>query len=237
MLIRLDKIITNDGRFTRSEARELLRAGRVTIDGAAVRDGAVKLPPGTACIFVDGERLTWHRFHYYMMNKPPGVVTSTDDPRERTVLDLLPPEMRRLGLFPAGRLDKDSVGLLLLTDDGELAHRLMSPKHKADKLYFVRVDGVLDDSDAAAFTEGLLLRDGLHTLPAELRILSPSEAEVTLREGKYHQVKRMLASRGKPVTYLKRLRIGALKLDPNLGEGLWRELTETEIIVLKGMLT
>jgi 16S rRNA pseudouridine516 synthase len=167
------------------------------------------------------------------VNKPAGVVSSTDDPRDRTVLDLLPAEMRRIGLFPAGRLDKDSVGLLILTDDGELAHRITSPRHKLEKLYFVRVDGRLDESDTEAFAGGMQLGGGQRALPAKLRIISPSEAEVALREGKYHQIKRMLAARGKPVLYLKRLSIGPIRLDPALPEGHWRELTQAETEALK----
>ena len=163
-----------------------------------------------------------------MLNKPAGDLTATEDRRQETVLDLLPPELRRRALSPVGRLDKDTEGLLLLTNDGQLAHRLLSPKSHVDKVYYARVDGALEPGDIAAFAAGMTLGDGLECLPAGLEILSPTEALVTLREGKFHQVKRMLAARGKPVLYLKRLSMGRLRLDPALAPGAWRMLTEEE---------
>ena len=168
------------------------------------------------------------RFTYVMLHKPAGVLSATEDTRQQTVLDLLPPELRRRSLSPVGRLDKDTEGLLLLTNDGALAHRLLAPRSHVDKVYYARVEGALEPADAAAFAAGMTLGDGLECLPAGLEILSPWECLVTLREGKFHQVKRMLAARGKPVTYLKRLSMGPLRLDPELAPGAFRMLTAEE---------
>lgn len=224
---RLDKLLSGTGRWSRRECAELVRAGRVRVDGAVAVKRDQKCGEG-AVITVDGEAVSTERFVYLMLNKPAGLVSATEDPREPTVLSLLPEHLRRVGLFPAGRLDKDTVGLLLLTNDGALAHALLSPKRHVDKTYLVRVDGVLDGADEMAFREGMTLADGLRCLPADLERLGESQALVTLREGKYHQIKRMCAARGKPVIYLKRLTFGPLTLDENLGEGEWRPLTGEE---------
>ncbi len=230
---RLDKILANTGRWSRKEARELIRAGRVTVDGAVARAHDGKYD--TAARFqVDGQPISGDPMVYIMLHKPAGLVSATEDPRQPTVLTLLPEHLRRVGLFPAGRLDKDTEGLLLLTNDGPLAHRLLSPRRHVDKTYFVRVDGALDGADAAAFAAGMTLGDGLVCMPAGLELLErPDEAVVTLREGKYHQIKRMLAARGKPVVYLKRLTMGSLSLDPGLARGAWRYLTPEELAELR----
>ena len=178
---------------------------------------------------LDGERLVWAEHHYYMMNKPAGVLTATEDLRQKTVLDLLPEELRRMGLFPVGRLDRDTRGLLLLTDDGDFAHRVISPKFAVEKMYDASVEGTPDETDAAAFAAGLVLRDGTQCRPARLEILGPGRCLVTVTEGKYHQVKRMLAARGKPVTALKRLSIGALRLPEELPEGGIAALGEEDL--------
>ena len=226
---RLDKILANTGRWSRKEARELVRAGRVTVDGAVVRAPEGKFDPA-AHFQVDGQIISGERLVYIMLHKPAGLVSATEDPHQPTVLTLLPEHLRRVGLFPAGRLDKDTEGLLLLTNDGPLAHRLLSPRRHVDKTYFVRVEGILDGTDAAAFAAGMTLGDGLVCMPAGLeRLEHPDEAIVTLREGKYHQIKRMLAARGKPVVYLKRLTMGSLSLDPGLEPGMWRYLTPEEL--------
>lgn len=225
---RLDKILANTGRWSRKEAAELIRAGRVKADGVVVTRREEKFPAG-ALFQVDGETVSGDRHVYLMLNKPAGLVSATEDPREETVLSLLPGHLRRVGLFPAGRLDKDTVGLLLLTNDGALAHDLLAPKRHVDKTYLVRVDGVLDGEDEKAFREGITLADGYVCLPAGLERLGPSEAVVTLHEGKYHQIKRMCAARGKPVVFLKRLTFGPLALDETLREGEWRPLTEGEV--------
>ena len=225
---RLDKIISATGKKSRREVREMVRQGRVLVDGKPAPAADMKVDPQTAVILLDGEPLGYEKFTYVMLYKPAGVLTATEDRRQETVLDLLPPELRRRALSPVGRLDKDTEGLLLLTNDGQLAHRLLSPKSHVDKVYYARVDGALEPGYIAAFAAGMTLGDGLECLPAGLEILSPTEALVTLREGKFHQVKRMLAARGKPVLYLKRLSMGRLRLDPALAPGAWRMLTEEE---------
>ena len=231
---RLDKRLAATGRWSRKEARELIRAGRVAVDGAPCRAPEAKVGE-TAPVTVDGAPVGADRPVYLMLNKPAGVVSSTDEPGERTVLDLLGEEYRNLGLFPAGRLDKDTEGLLLLTNDGPLAHRLLSPRRHVDKVYYVEVDGVLDGDDVEAVRRGVTLGDGYECLPGELELLPGGRAaHITLREGKYHQVKRMLASRGKPVTYLKRVRFGPLELDEGLPKGAWRPLSDRE---LKGIFS
>lgn len=229
--MRLDKIISSTGRWSRREVKQLVKEGRVLVDGKNVPAADEKYDPEQSEIRVDGEVLSFSTYHYVMLNKPAGVLSATEDRRAGTVLELLPPELQKLELFPVGRLDKDTEGLLLMTDDGALAHRLLSPKHHVDKVYYAKTDGVLTEADCAALAEGLVLEDGLHCLPAKLEILSAgaqSEVLITLREGKFHQVKRMLASRGAPVLYLKRLSMGPLRLDAQLECGKWRYLSKTE---------
>ncbi len=233
---RLDKLLASTGRWSRGEAKRLVREGRVLADGRIAASAEEKYDAQTLALAVDGEAVPLRKFVYVMLHKPAGVLSATEDGRGRTVLDLLPPEYRKRGLFPVGRLDKDTEGLLLLTDDGALAHELLSPKKHVDKRYFVRVEGRLDEADREAFTAGMTLADGLKCLPAGLEIISSgaqSEAVVTLREGKFHQIKRMLAARGKPVLYLKRLSMGPLGLDESLAPGAWRELTAEEENLLK----
>ncbi len=229
---RLDKIIASTGRYSRREVKTLVREGRVLVDGRIAASAEDKCDPLTARISVNGEELFYREHTYVMLHKPAGVLSATEDGRGETVLDLLAPEYRKIGLFPVGRLDKDTEGLLLLTDDGALAHDLLAPKKHVDKVYFVRTDGALDDADCKAFVHGITLGDGLECLPAKLEILksdAQSEALITIREGKFHQIKRMLASRGKPVVYLKRLSMGSLTLDEGLSKGEYRLLTAEEI--------
>ena len=224
---RLDKLLAGTGRWSRKEVRELIRAGRVSVDGKTAVKPEGKYDPACA-VTVDREPVACGLI-YLMLHKPAGVVTATEDRRQETVLDLLPEYLRRAGLFPVGRLDKDTEGLLLLTNDGPLGHELLAPKKHVDKTYFVRVDGALDESDVSAFRAGMTLEDGTVCLSAGLEVLDrPEEGLVTLREGKYHQIKRMLAARGKPVAYLKRLTMGPLTLDEDLKPGAWRELTAEE---------
>lgn len=230
---RLDKIIANRGIASRREVKELVRQGRVLVDGVPASAPDVKVSAETVAITVDGVPVSSERYTYLLLHKPAGVLTATEDSRQRTVLDLLPPELRKRGLSPVGRLDKDTEGLLLLTDDGELAHRLLSPKYHVDKRYFARVDGPLDQADVDAFAAGMTLGDGLMCLPAGLEPLAEGTCIVTLREGKFHQVKRMLAARGAPVLYLKRLSMGPLTLDAELPIGGWRELTAEETASLR----
>ena len=228
LMERLDKRLAATGRWSRKEARELICAGRVTVEGAVCRKAEQKLADDAA-VTVDGRPLENAGPVYLMLHKPAGVVSATEDPREKTVLSLLPPHYQNRKLFPVGRLDKDTEGLLLMTDDGPLAHRLLAPRSHVDKVYYVEVDGKLDEADCKAFREGVTLADGYTCLPAEL---TPNEEGngglVTIHEGKYHQIKRMLAARGKPVTYLKRVCFGPIKLDLTLKKGCWRALTEEE---------
>ncbi len=230
---RLDKTLADAGVETRSRLKELIRSGQVRVDGAVCRDPAAKICPRCAAVSLRGAPVALTPWLYLMLNKPAGVISATEDRRQNTVLDLLPEAMRHRGLFPVGRLDKDTVGLLILTNDGPLGHALTAPRRHRDKVYLARVDGRLDPADREAFARGMVLRDGTRTAPAELEILAPDLARVTLREGKYHQVKRMLAARGKPVTALERVEMAGLRLDPALPRGGWRPLTEAEICLLK----
>ena len=225
-LQRLDKVLADLGIGSRKELKELIRAGRVRIDGMVCLKPEQKLDPERQTLTLDGKELGYKGLRYFMMDKPAGVVTATEDRSQKTVLDLLPEELRRLGLFPVGRLDKDTSGLLLLTNDGDFAHRVISPKSCVEKRYYADIDGDVTEEDAAAFAAGLTLRDGTQCLPAGLERLGAGKCLVTVTEGKYHQVKRMLASRGKPVLALRRLSIGTLVLDESLGPGGLRELDE-----------
>lgn len=229
---RLDKLLAGTGKWSRREVKALVRQGLVRVDGRLAASAEDKLDPAAAIITVAGETISLCRFTYVMLHKPAGVLTATEDRKQPTVLDLLPPELRRIGLAPVGRLDKDTEGLLLLTNDGELAHRLLSPKYHVDKRYLARVDGELSATDAEAFACGMTLGDGLECLPAGLEVLPDRVCIVTLREGKFHQVKRMLAARGAPVLYLKRLSMGPLTLDDSLAAGAYRLLRAEEISAL-----
>lgn len=229
---RLDKLLAGTGKWSRREVKALVRQGLVRVDGRLAASAEDKLDPAAAIITVAGETVALHRFTYVLLHKPAGVLTATEDRKQPTVLDLLPPELRRIGLAPVGRLDKDTEGLLLLTNDGELAHRLLSPKYHVEKRYLARVDGELSAADTEAFARGMTLGDGLECLPAGLELLPGHACIVTLREGKFHQVKRMLAARGAPVLYLKRLSMGPLTLDDSLAAGAYRLLRAEEISAL-----
>lgn len=229
---RLDKLLAGTGKWSRREVKALVRQGLVRVDGRLAASAEDKLDPAAAIITVAGETISLCRFTYVMLHKPAGVLTATEDRKQPTVLDLLPPELRRIGLAPVGRLDKDTEGLLLLTNDGELAHRLLSPRYHVDKRYLAWVDGELSAADTEAFARGMTLGDGLECLPAGLEVLPDRVCIVTLREGKFHQVKRMLAARGAPVLYLKRLSMGPLTLDDSLAAGAYRLLRAEEISAL-----
>ena len=229
MLLRIDRILSDMGLATRSEAKRLAKEGRILVDGAAVRSSDTKVDPERARIFLNGEELHYRQHVCVMLNKPAGYVSATEDKHDPVVLELLPEDLRRRGLAPAGRQDKDAEGLLLLTDDGDLAHRIITPAKNVWKRYYVRHQGTLGPADQAAFEAGLDAGGGLLCKPARLELISENEAYVYLTEGKFHQVKRMLASRGAPVEYLKRLSVGGLELDPNLEIGEYRELLPEEI--------
>lgn len=226
---RIDKLLCSTGKWSRREVKELVRQGRVLADGRVVSRPEEKADQKSVRLTVDGAAVDCCPFVYVMLHKPAGLLSATEDRDQATVLDLLPLELRRRGLFPVGRLDKDTTGLLLLTDDGDLSHRLLSPKNHVDKVYLARVEGRVDQEDVSVLAAGMVLEDGLHCLPAGLEPLGDgTECLVTLREGKYHQVKRMLAGRGKPVLALHRLSMGTLTLDEGLKPGEWRFLTAQE---------
>ena len=226
---RLDKFLCDCGAGTRSQVKVILKAGRVTVDGNVIRDGSVKVAD-TAQICLDGTSLTAVNRRVIMLNKPTGFVTATEDATEKTVMELLPPAYKRLK--PVGRLDKATEGLLLFTDDGDLLHRLISPKSQIPKVYYAQHEGQAGEADVAAFAAGLSLRDGTECLPAKLEPLGPGESLITVCEGKYHQVRRMMASRNMTVTYLERRAEGKLTLG-NLPRGEVRQLDEEEIALLE----
>jgi len=227
---RLDKLLASTGLWSRREAKALIRQGLVSVEGRAACSPEEKADP--EAVAVEGRPLPYRRYTWLMMNKPAGVLSATEDGRGRTVVDLLSPELRRRNLFPVGRLDKDSTGLLLLTNEGRLAHDLLSPRRHVDKAYRVTAQGPLGEADRAAFAQGITLPDGTAFQSAGLEVLSSgpvSQALVTLREGKYHQIKRMMAHRGAPVLELERIRMGNLTLDPALSPGNYRFLTDLEL--------
>lgn len=228
-LMRLDKYISDCGIATRREIKLMIKAGRISVDGEVAKAPEQKLEPETAVVSLDGNILKYEKFHYYMLNKPAGVLSATDDGKQKTVIDLLSPEMQKMGLFPVGRLDKDTTGLLIITDDGEFAHKVISPKSEIVKVYHAQTETPVNEEDILAFADGITLADGTKCLPAELAALPDGSCLVKVMEGKYHQVKRMLASRGKPVTALKRLKIGDLELDNTLKSGDFRPLSSDEL--------
>ena len=231
--MRLDKCLADCGLGTRSEVKSLLKAKRITVNGKVATNGKVQVNPETDDIMFDGEKIQYEEFVYIIMNKPKGVVSATEDNLHKTVLDLIDPLYFKKGVFPVGRLDIDTHGLLLLTNDGELAHRLLSPKKHVTKIYQARVEGVMTAEDAAAFEKGIVLSDGTECMPARLDILSTAQDEsivqIHLKEGKFHQVKRMVKAFGKTVVDLQRLTMGPLKLDESLALGESRPLTEEEL--------
>lgn len=234
---RLDKIISNLGYGSRKEIKGLARKGFIEVDGVVEKDSGKLVDPEKSVIKINGEQIFYREFIYLMMNKPDGVVSATYDSREETVVDLLEVDHQAFEPFPVGRLDKDTVGLLLLTNDGELNHRLISPKWKVDKVYYAKIDKKVTEKDVEAFKKGITLDDGYVCKEATLEIIEAtdegSEVNVTIQEGKFHQVKRMFEAVGKSVVYLQRIEFGGLPLDEDLEEGEYRELTEEEIKHLK----
>ena len=229
-MVRLDKFLCDCGAGTRSQVKGILKAGRVTVDGAAVWDGSIRLDPAAQRVCLDGAPLAQTGRVVAMLNKPAGYVTATEDAQQQTVMELLPPELR--GLKPVGRLDKQTEGLLLFTDDGDLLHRLISPKKEVPKVYYARHEGTATAQDVEAFSEGLTLRDGTVCRSAVLEPLGEGESLITVCEGKYHQVRRMMASRNMTVLYLERRAEGPLTLG-SLPRGRVRILTEDEISALE----
>lgn len=233
---RLDKVLSNFGFGSRSEIRLMAKSGVIKVDGMVVKDCSMHVCPDKNVIAVGEETLNYRKYIYLMMNKPAGVISATQDNKLRTVLDILPDEFTCFDLFPAGRLDIDTEGLLLLTNDGQLAHEILSPKNHVPKKYYALVEGVVDSDIKEKFAEGVLLDDGYKTMPAELFIIKEghrSEVELVLHEGKFHQVKRMFEAVGKKVLFLKRIQMGGLALDEHLGLGDCRELTSEEVRQIK----
>ena len=229
---RLDKFLCDSGAGTRSQVKLILKAGRVTVNGIVERDNSRKIDPAADAVCLDGETLGGKRRVVLMLNKPAGYVTATEDPVEKTVMELLPKEMLAMDLKPVGRLDKATEGLLLFTNDGDLLHRLISPKKEVPKIYYAQHEGAAGEEDVAAFASGLELRDGTKCLSAVLEPLGPGESLITVCEGKYHQVRRMMASRSMTVTYLERRKEGTLCLG-DLPRGACRELTREELAALE----
>lgn len=230
-LERLDKIIASQGFGSRKEAQSLIKSGKVQVNGQAVRLPDFKADAQADSITVGGAPLAYKQFVYIMMNKPAGVVSASRDPKMKTVVDLVPEALYRRGLFPAGRLDRDTTGLLILTDDGDFAHRMLAPKKHVYKLYQATIDGPVGETEIRRFAEGVEFEDGTLCLPAALTVLLPGErptVEVSIREGKFHQVKKMFRAVGRTVLALERVRIGALSLDPALAPGQSREMTPDE---------
>ncbi|MGM9530314.1 pseudouridine synthase [Intestinibacter sp.] len=233
---RIDKILSNLGYGSRSELKKLCKNGLVKVNGKVINNPGVQVDVENDEILFDGEKVVYKEFIYLMLNKPNGYISATFDKRDPIVLDLIDKEDLIFEPFPVGRLDKDTEGLLVLTNDGQLAHRVLSPKKHVPKTYYAKVEGVVTEEDIKAFAEGVTLDDGYETMPAELEILKSdniSEIELTIHEGKFHQVKRMFESVGKKVVYLKRLSMGKLKLDEGLALGEYRELTEEEVRMIE----
>ncbi len=236
-MIRLDKYIASALALTRSEAHSLIKKGCVTLDGRVEKDIGKKFSPDTTRVSCRGEELSYSRFHYYMLNKPDGYICSTEDMRDPTIMELLPENVKHYDIFPVGRLDKDTYGLVILTDNGELAHFLLSPKRHVDKKYYLETDIPMCNEDAEKLKLGVDIGEKNLTLPARLEICDePTKAYITICEGKFHQVKRMLSAVGKEVIYLERVQFDEIKLDTSLERGEVRELTDAEIeSLLKNM--
>ncbi|WP_318614164.1 pseudouridine synthase [Sporosarcina sp. YIM B06819] len=233
--MRLDKLLSNMGFGSRKEVKQLLKKGAVRVNAEAVKDAALHIDTEKDEVTILGERVVYKEFIYLMMNKPQGVLSATEDKHDQTVIDLLDADSQHFEPFPVGRLDKDTEGFLLLTNDGKLAHNLLSPKKGVPKTYYAHIEGVVTEEDVERFAEGVILDDAYLTKPGKLRILKSadvSEIELTITEGKFHQVKRMFVAVGKQVVYLKRLSMGPLSLDENLPLGSYRELTEEELQLL-----
>ncbi|MBF2535935.1 pseudouridine synthase [Listeria marthii] len=231
--MRLDKLLSHTGFGSRREVKPLLKSGAVVVNGTIQKDSKTQVNPDKDQITVHGTPVVYQEFVYFMLHKPQNVVSATEDNVSETVIDLLAQEDTLTDPFPVGRLDKDTEGLLIITNDGTLAHNLLSPKKHIDKTYYAKIDGDVTATDVEAFAAGIELDDGYTCKPARLEIITPNEIKVTIQEGKFHQVKRMFAARGKTVSYLKRISMGNLQLDESLELGEYRPLTETELAILQ----
>ena len=231
IMMRLDKYLADMGVGTRAEVKKYVRQGKIAVDGVIVKSPDIKIDETSQCVTYDGTAVAYETFEYYMLNKPAGVISATTDLHDKTVIDLIDTKKRK-DLFPVGRLDKDTEGLLLITNDGELAHRLLSPKKHVNKVYYAKIEGKVTEEDKLAFAKGVSIGKDEFTKPAELEILVSddiSEIHLTIQEGKFHQVKRMFEAVDKKVIYLKRLSMGSLVLDETLALGAYRKLTEEEL--------
>ena len=234
--MRIDKMLANLGYGSRKEVKQLLKSGAVKVDDVVVKDAKQHIDTNNQTVTLNGEVIEYREYIYLMMNKPQGVLSATEDSVSETVIDLLELGDQVYEPFPVGRLDKDTEGLLLITNDGQLAHKLLSPKKHVPKTYFAVIDGEVTEEDVEAFAEGVTLDDGYETKPGELKIVKSgirSDIELTITEGKFHQVKRMFEAVGKKVVYLKRISMGPLPLDETLELGEYRELTDEEVELLK----
>lgn len=231
--MRLDKLLSHTGFGSRKEVKPLLKSGAVVVNGMIQKDSKTQVNPDKDQITVHGTPVVYQEFVYFMLHKPQNVVSATEDNVSETVIDLLAQEDTLTDPFPVGRLDKDTEGLLIITNDGTLAHNLLSPKKHIDKTYYAKIDGDVTAADVEAFALGIELDDGYTCKPARLEIITPNEIKVTIQEGKFHQVKRMFAARGKSVSYLKRISMGNLQLDESLALGEYRPLTEAELAILQ----
>ncbi|EIU5912287.1 rRNA pseudouridine synthase [Listeria monocytogenes] len=231
--MRLDKLLSHTGFGSRKEVKPLLKSGAVVVNGTIQKDSKTQVNPDKDQITVHGTPVVYQEFVYFMLHKPQNVVSATEDNVSETVIDLLAQEDTLTDPFPVGRLDKDTEGLLIITNDGTLAHNLLSPKKHIDKTYYAKIDGDVTAADVEAFAAGIELDDGYTCKPASLEIITPNEINVTIQEGKFHQVKRMFAAPGKTVSYLKRISMGNLQLDESLALGEYRPLTEAELAILQ----
>ena len=235
--MRLDKYLVHTGYGSRTEVQKLIKQKKVTVDDLIINKSEFSFIPEESIVAVNGEKVKYRTFYYYLLNKPAGVITATEDVSQKTVIDLLLPIDKNKNLAPVGRLDKDTEGLLVLTNDGKLAHELLSPKKHVDKVYYAEVNGIITIDDVKQFETGIILKDGTAYQPAKLEILEQgdlSKVNVTINEGKFHQVKKMVLAVGKEVVYLKRVKMGNLELPNNLDSGEYRELSATELALLKG---
>lgn len=231
-MMRLDKFLCETAGFTRSEAKQAIKKGWISVNSTPVKNADMKVAEEADVVTLQGKPLSFAKFHYYLLHKPAGVITATEDKSQKTVLDLLG-GIPTKNLFPVGRLDKDTEGLLLITDDGELSHKLLSPKKHVDKTYFCLLKKDISEADIKALSEGVDIGDEKPTMPASVKVLSNREVELTIREGRFHQVKRMMQAVGNEVLYLKRLSMGPLSLPDDLEKGCFRPLSDTEIAQLK----
>lgn len=236
--MRIDKYLANMNVGSRKQVHELIKQGIVTVNGKVVKTPKEKVKEGDV-VEVNGEEIKYQQYHYFLLNKPKGVLSATEDLHQKTVIDLLDPKDRYKDMSPVGRLDKDTTGLLLLTNDGQLNHELLAPSKHIDKVYRAEIAGVADGETVKVFAQGMTLKDGTSLKPAKLEILETDEEndtskiEITIKEGKYHQIKRMFGAQGMKVVELERLQMGSLKLDPALKRGQYRELTDEELAGLK----